>query len=220
LTLSSAIRKNAACNLRILHRPEERTLPPTSTVRPPSATRPRLDDVDRAIIEALQVEGRRPYKRIADEIGVSEGSVRYRVARLEESGILQVVGIADPLRIGFNTMALVGIRVRPGSMEDVCRELAKLPQASYVAMVTGSFDVFVEAVCRDPEDFRTFLTRDLHGIDGVLGAESFIILELHKLAYGWGVASADPAPRLLGGGRPKQVREPSRTAARARTRRS
>jgi hypothetical protein len=101
-----------------------------------------------------------------------------------------------------------GPRRRPGasgSMEHVCRELARLPQASYVAMVTGSFDVFVEAICRDPEDFRTFLTEDLHAIDGVLGAESFIILELHKLAYGWGVASADSAPRLLGGGKPSQA---------------
>lgn len=184
--------------------PRESTVLP-SAAKPPSPNRLRLDDIDRSIIEALQVEGRRPYKRIAAEIGVSEGSVRYRVQRLEEAGILQVVGIADPLRIGFNTMALVGVRVRPGSMEHVCRALAELPQASYVAMVTGSFDVFVEAICRDPEDFRTFLTEDLHAIEGVLGAESFIILELHKLAYGWGVASADPAPRLLGGGKPSQV---------------
>ena len=106
----------------------------------------------------------------------------------------------------------------PGSMEHVCRELAKLPQASYVAMVTGSFDVFVEAICRDPADFRTFLTEDLHAIVGVLGAESFIILELHKLAYGWGVASADPAPRLLGGGKPSQSRAPASAPARPRSR--
>ncbi|HSK92854.1 MAG TPA: Lrp/AsnC ligand binding domain-containing protein [Candidatus Angelobacter sp.] len=116
-----------------------------------------------------------------------------------------MVGIADPLRIGFNTMALVGVRVRPGTIEQVCRAVAELPQTSYVAMVTGSFDVFVEVICRDPEDFRTFLTEGLHAIDGVLGAESFIILELHKLAYGWGVASADPAPRLLGSGKPGKV---------------
>jgi len=216
LTLSSAIRKNASQDLRFLQT-EGPTL--ATTTAPAPAGRLRLDEIDRSIIEALQVEGRRPYKRIADEIGVSEGAVRYRVARLEEAGILQVVGIADPLRIGFNTMALVGVRVRPGSMEQVCRELAALPQASYVAMVTGSFDVFVEAICRDPEDFRTFLTRDLHAIDGVLGAESFIILELHKLAYGWGVASADPAPRLLGGGKPNQVSEPTAATARRRTRR-
>jgi Lrp/AsnC family transcriptional regulator, regulator for asnA, asnC and gidA len=180
----------------------------------PAGTRIRLDQVDQRIVEALQADGRRPYRRIAAEIGVSEGSVRYRVQRLEDAGILQVVGIADPLRIGFNTMALVGVRVRPGSMEHVCRELARLPQASYVAMVPGSFDVFVEAICRDPEDFRSFLTRDLHAIDGVLGAESFIILELHKLAYGWGVASADSAPQLLGGGKPGHARDRSPTTAR------
>ena len=75
----------------------------------------KLDDVDKGIIGALQADGRRPYSRIAADLGVSESVVRYRAQRLEQAGVLQVVGIADPLRIGFDRMALIGLKVRPGS---------------------------------------------------------------------------------------------------------
>jgi Lrp/AsnC family transcriptional regulator, regulator for asnA, asnC and gidA len=160
----------------------------------------RLDHVDQVIIETLQRDGRRPYSRIAAELGVSEGAIRYRVGRLEQAGILQVVGIADPLQIGFKTMALVGVKVQPGMVPQVCQALSRLPQTSYVAMVTGAFDVFVEVVCRDPADFRELLTSQVHAIEGIREAEAFMILELHKLAYGWGVPGSEPPARLLGSG--------------------
>lgn len=136
---------------------------------------------------ALQAEGRRPFSSIAEELGISESVVRYRVQRLEEAGILQVVGIADPLRIGFDLMAMVGVHVRPGAVREVCARLQELPETSYVAAVAGRYDVLVEVVCRDTGHFQELLTDQVHGIDGVLGTESFLILEIHKMAYGWGV---------------------------------
>ena len=156
----------------------------------------RLDEIDDRIIEELQAEGRRPFRRIADDLAVSESAVRYRVQRLEEAGILQIVGIADPLRIGFTTMVLVGVRVSPGHLVEVSQQIAALPEVSYVAMVTGSFDVFAEAICRDPADFTSFLTDKLHRIEGIVGAESFMVLQLHKLSYRWGVGRTDPKAPL------------------------
>jgi Lrp/AsnC family transcriptional regulator for asnA, asnC and gidA len=146
-----------------------------------------LDPIDRRIIGALQADGRRPYSRIASDIGVSESVVRYRVQRLEESGMLQIVGIADPIRIGFDRMALIGIKVRPGTVEAVCEAAAALPETSYVAAIAGSFDLIVEVVCRDTAHFTELLNKRLHHIDGVVSTESFLVLEIHKMAYGWGV---------------------------------
>jgi Lrp/AsnC family transcriptional regulator for asnA, asnC and gidA len=146
-----------------------------------------LDDIDRRIIGALQVEGRRPYSRIAAELGVSESVVRYRVQRLEQAGVLQVVGIADPLRIGFDRMALIGLRIRPGAVQEVCEAVSAFPEASYVAATAGSFDAIVEVICRDTAHFTELLTKRLHQVDGVVWAESFLVLEIHKMAYGWGV---------------------------------
>jgi Lrp/AsnC family transcriptional regulator, regulator for asnA, asnC and gidA len=147
----------------------------------------RLDDIDRRVIGALQVDGRRPYSRIAADLGVSESVVRYRAQRLERAGILQVVGIADPIRIGFDRMALIGLRVRPGSIDAVCEAVAAFPETSYVAALAGAYDVIVEVICRDNAHFAELLTGRLHHVDGLVSAESFLVLEIHKMAYGWGV---------------------------------
>ena len=88
----------------------------------------RFCDLDYRIIAVLQAEGRRPYSRIAAELGISESVVRYRVHRLEQAGMLQIVGIADPLRLGFDRMALIGVRVRPGTIKEVCAAARALPE--------------------------------------------------------------------------------------------
>lgn len=146
-----------------------------------------LDDIDRRLIAELQTDGRKPYSRIASALDVSESVVRYRAQRLEDEGLLQVVGIADPLRIGFDRMALVGLRVEPGSARRVCEAATALPETSYVVMIGGSFDVLVEVICRDTDHFTELLTERLQTIDGIVAAESFFVLEVHKMAYGWGV---------------------------------
>jgi Lrp/AsnC family transcriptional regulator, regulator for asnA, asnC and gidA len=146
----------------------------------------KIDDVDKRIISALQADGRRPYSRIAADLDVSESVVRYRAQRLEQAGVLQVVGIADPMRIGFDRMALIGVKVRPGALDAVCDAITALPETSYVAAIAGSYDVIVEVICRDTGHFTELLKR-LHVVDGVTSTESFLVLEIHKMAYGWGV---------------------------------
>jgi Lrp/AsnC family transcriptional regulator for asnA, asnC and gidA len=153
----------------------------------------QIDEVDKRIIGALQADGRRPYSRIAAELGVSESVVRYRATRLEEAGILQVVGIADPLRIGFDRMALIGLKVRPGALNAVCAAVTAFPETSYVAAIAGSYDVIAEVICRDTAHFTELLTERLHHVDGVVSTESFLVLEIHKLAYGWGVGEVATA---------------------------
>lgn len=146
-----------------------------------------LDAIDRRIVAALQAEGRRTFRSIAGELGISESVVRYRTQRLERAGILQVVGIADPLKIGFDLMAMIGVTVRSGSLPDVCAALMQLPETSYVAAVAGQYDVFVEVVCRDTAHFQRLLNERIHHIDGIVSTNSSLILEIHKMAYGWGV---------------------------------
>ncbi|MGO2140822.1 MAG: Lrp/AsnC family transcriptional regulator [Leucobacter sp.] len=149
-----------------------------------------LDDIDRRLIAILQTDGRRSFKEISEETGIPASSVRYRVQRLEESGTLQIVGVADPLRIGFDRLALVGLKCEMGKARLVCEELSKLPETSYVVLTTGPFDVMVEVVCRDVAHYTEFLHDRLPKQDGIIGAETFFVLEAYKLAYGWGVGDA------------------------------
>lgn len=148
-----------------------------------------MDDIDRQIITALQVDGRRAFNQIAEDLGIPASSVRYRTHRLEELGILQVVGIANPLAIGFDRLAMICIRTAPGKARAVCSALALLPETSYVILTSGQYDVMAEVICRDIEHFTNVVNDQMDAIDGIVSTESFFVLEVHKLAYGWGVGN-------------------------------
>lgn len=152
-----------------------------------------LDDLDRRIIAALQVDGRRTFSTLAEEFGVPASSVRYRLKRLEDDGVLQIVGIANPLAIGFDRLAMVGVRVKPGRSRVVCAALAELPETSYVVSTSGQFDVLVEVICRDVSHIVDVLENKIGALPDVLSTESFFVLEVHKLAYGWGVPKVSAA---------------------------
>lgn len=158
-----------------------------------------LDDIDRRLIAILQADGRRSFKEISEETGIPASSVRYRVQRLEESGTLQIVGVADPLRIGFDRLALIGLKCEIGKARDVCEALSKLSETSYVVLTTGPYDVMVEVVCRDVAHYTEFLHDKLPQLDGITGTETFFVLEAYKLAYGWGVGGAEVAAKLTPG---------------------
>lgn len=144
-----------------------------------------LDAIDCSIIEALQRNGRASFRRIAAAIGVSEATVRARYRRLRDLNILQVTAVTNPLGLGFDAIAMVGIRVT-GPLEPVADELAAWAEAEYVVVTTGQFDLLVELVCTD----RTHLletTNRIRALENVVLTESFFYLDLWKQVYDWGV---------------------------------
>lgn len=152
----------------------------------------RVDDLDRQIIGLLQPDGRRAFADIAAQIKVSEGTVRQRYRRLVDSGILQVVGVADPFKIGYSTMAMIGVNVvieGDRGVDAVAHEVSSFPEVSYVVMSTGSFDLIVEVICQSHEEFARFLTEMLHGVQGVRRTETFMLLRVYKMSLGgWRMA--------------------------------
>jgi len=143
-----------------------------------------LDRVDQRIIEALQKNGREPFRRIAAEVGVSEATIRARYARLCEENILQVTGVTNPLGLGFDAQAMVGIRTA-GAPEAVADAIAKWHEAGYVVITAGQFDILVELVCADRRQLLE-LTGRIRELEGVVSTESFLYLELWKQLYDWG----------------------------------
>lgn len=144
-----------------------------------------LDEVDKALIEALQRDGRLPYTRLAAEVGLSEAAVRQRVQRLIESGATQIVAVTDPMMLGFHRMAMVGIRVE-GDVRSVADTIASIPEVDYVVIVSGSFDLLVEVVCEDDDHLLSLLNDKIRSIPGVRSTETFTYLRLSKQTYAWG----------------------------------
>ena len=145
---------------------------------------PHLDRIDQRLIEALQKNGREPFRRIAAEVGVSEATIRARYQRLCDDNILQVTGVTNPLGLGFDAQAMVGVRTS-GPPEPVAEEIAQWDEADYVVVTAGQFDVLVELTCADRRQLLDATNR-MRAIDGVVSTETFLNLELRKQLYDWG----------------------------------
>ena len=88
-------------------------------IQPP----PPLDEPNRRIIEILQRDGRSPFSAIGRELGLSETAVRTRVHRLIDAGVMDVVAVTNPLKLGFDIMALVGVQAQ-ADLDRVAREVS------------------------------------------------------------------------------------------------
>ena len=141
--------------------------------------------VSKAIIEQLQQDGRRPYATIGKAVGLSEAAVRQRVSKLLETGVMQIVAVTDPLQVGFNREAMIGIEV-DGDMEAVADVLSLMDEISYIILTAGSFDIILEVVCEDDEALLEVINRKIRAIPGVRRTETFMYLKLRKQSYTWG----------------------------------
>lgn len=144
-----------------------------------------LDRTNRAIVEQLQQDGRRTYGAIAEAVGLSEAATRARVRQLLDAGVMQIVAVTDPLRIGFKRQALVGIRAE-GDLDEITERLVEVPEIDYVVVCAGSFDILVELVCEDDDHLLKLLKCQIRSIPGVRTAEIFVYLKLAKQTYSWG----------------------------------
>jgi Lrp/AsnC family transcriptional regulator for asnA, asnC and gidA len=148
--------------------------------------RPALDDLDKAIIRCLQLDGRRPYAQIGRELNVPEATVRQRAERLISRRVVQVVGVTDPLAMGFQQPALIGIKVDAAKLEQIAEKIAALDEVTYLVVTAGRFDLMCEVVCRDNDHLLGVLTEDLAKIRGIKSTETLVELRFVKETYQWG----------------------------------
>ncbi|WP_448263654.1 Lrp/AsnC family transcriptional regulator [Microbacterium aurum] len=152
--------------------------------RPADGIRPsELDHIDRAIINYLAEDGRSSFLQIADELSISEAKVRFRYGKLLESGAFRVMGIVNPLRLGYSYTSWILVKVGAGGRaQDVAEALTLLPAVSYVVLTAGRCDVLAEVVAVSGEELLTVLDEHIRAVPGVLQVESWVYSELHYKA--------------------------------------
>jgi len=148
-----------------------------------------LDAMDRAIIRALKNDGRLPFSTIAAQLHVSPGMIRQRVQRLMDAGVLQFVAVTHPLRTGYHTMALIGVKADGHRLREIANQIAAFEEVIYLAITSGAYNFLVEVTCVDNADLLRFLSEKLYSVEGVREAETFIYLDIVKEIYAW-----DPPP--------------------------
>ncbi len=144
-----------------------------------------LDSIDKAIIRALQSDGRLPYSQLGSLVGLSEAATRQRVHRLTERNIMQIVAVTDPAKVGFPLQAMVAVSVE-GDVHAVADALAAVDSFEYVVIVAGRYDILVELVCADTDELLDEVNSRIRTIDGVRTCEIISYLRLVKQTYNWG----------------------------------
>ena len=142
-----------------------------------------LDDIDRQIIEAMRQDGRVAFAQIAQQLNVSPGMIRVRYNRMLKLGLIRVVAITNPLRMGYTTMTMIGIRTEGDKMLSVAQKVAEFDEVIYLIVVSGRYDIIAEVVCRDHADLLRFLTEKLYRVEGVRESETFVHLKIEKEVY-------------------------------------
>ena len=126
-----------------------------------------MDELDRGIIELLQLDGRASNAKVAREVGVSEATVRRRLSRLIQQDVLRITAVPNPEKLGYGTSALIRVQTSPGKSDSVAEALATLEEVEYSVVTTDSYAVFILVAAESVDQSGNMLHTSIEGIDGV-----------------------------------------------------
>lgn len=139
-----------------------------------------LAPVDVDIIRCLHRDARRSVAGIAGELDLPESTVRHRLNRLVEHGIVEFAALTNPLQLGYQIWAIVEVQAELRKIRSVAQRLATAPEVYFVGITTGGYDVLAAAVFRSNDELLDFITRRLSGIPGIVRTSTSSVLEVVK----------------------------------------
>jgi Lrp/AsnC family transcriptional regulator for asnA, asnC and gidA len=161
-----------------------------------------VTDTDRAIIRLLQQNARISYAELSRATGIPESTVRRRMDRLQQRGVIEFAMLADPARLGYDLRAMIGLKVELRRLEEIAQVLRGMNEVTFAAFLTGNFDIMIQVVVRSQEALVEFLTDRLAPIGGVRSSETFVMPYIIKPTTAWILPEPDPAelpePRARG----------------------
>ncbi len=142
----------------------------------------KVDETNRQIIRLLQ-DGRKSFSAIAEELGITENTVRSRVNKLIDDRILTVTGLVDPQYMPSLQVAIMGIKVKTLDLERKASELSELHGVISCAVVTGRYDLILQLELSEDEDcsLLNFFKNELVKVDEIAEVETFIVYQSHNL---------------------------------------
>ena len=151
----------------------------------------QLDDLDIAIVSHLQENGSLTNAGIAERenVPVSEETVRRRIKRLVREGLIRIVAVPDPTKLGYESEVLIGVQVEADKVGDVADALTDISEITWVTVSTGAYDVFAWATLRTSSELSSLLLTKVGVIPGVRKTETFINLDIRKRLYGLDIST-------------------------------
>ena len=139
-----------------------------------------LDRTDRDIIRSLERDARMSLRSVAEEIGLSLGTVSNRLKRLEDTGVIKGYRVEiDPDKVGWGLTVVVGLRIEKGRLLELQRVIAKDSRVLGVYDVTGEFDSMILARAKDRSDLDD-LSKTVLSMDGIMRSVTHFVLNTVK----------------------------------------
>lgn len=133
-----------------------------------------MDTTDIAIIKELK-DGRKPFKKIAQTLGFSEGTIRTRVKRLRHNGLLDITGLVDPEALPEQSVVMIGVRVKDMDLVKKGQEFSELRGVISVSVVTGRFDLILTVMLTKKFGMLEFYTKEASRVKNVQSVETFVV---------------------------------------------
>ena len=147
-------------------------------------TKRRLDELDQKIVDALAIDARTSNRKIAAELGVTEGTVRGRIKRMEDEGQIRITAVTNIDHLRNPTLAYIWVEVDSAmEVNDVAQALADTPQIGFVAVTLGRFDILAITLVQNNGQLADFLNTKVSAIPGVRRTECSLGVTFVKHDY-------------------------------------
>ena len=139
-----------------------------------------IDDLDRQLIDILSKDARISNRKIAVDLGVTEGTVRGRIRRLQAEKLIAFTAITSFEFADTTKMAFIGIQAEFDRVRDVARKVADLPAVNAVMITMGRFNIIAFCLFSELDRLHTIASEEILPIDGVHHVESSIAVKTLK----------------------------------------
>lgn len=140
----------------------------------------KMDKINTAILRHLR-DGRKSFKRIAEELSVSENTIRGRVKKLTHEGILEISGLVDPEGVAGHRIVMIGVKLQTMNLVKKGEEFSKVKGVVSVSVVTGRYDLMLVVLLKDGFGLLEFYTEEVAQIKDVQSVETFVVYKAYNL---------------------------------------
>lgn len=139
-----------------------------------------IDETHIAIMKLLR-DGRRSFKKIAEELSITENTVRARVRRLQEEGVLDVTGLVNPEALRGHRVVIIGMKISHVNLVAKGEEISLLKGVVSVSVVTGRYDLIVQVLFKEGYGLLEFYTEELSKVKDIQSVETFVVYKGYNL---------------------------------------
>ena len=140
----------------------------------------KIDKTNIDIIRELK-EGKKSFKKIADKLDITENTVRSRVNRLQDEGVLEICGLVDPATLPGHKSVIIGIKLTEMNLVEKGKEISRLKGVISTSVVTGRYDIIILVLFKEGFGLLEFYTKEISKVAGVSSVETFVVYKSYNL---------------------------------------